>query len=32
MADERQRKDGLSRAPGWTDPAATGEAPADPTK
>jgi len=32
MADERQRKDGLAQAPGWTDPAASDPAPADPTK
>jgi glutathione-regulated potassium-efflux system ancillary protein KefC len=30
MTDERQRKDGLAQAPGWTDP--TASAPADPTK
>jgi glutathione-regulated potassium-efflux system ancillary protein KefC len=30
MTDERQRKDGLAQAPGWTDP--TASAPADRTK
>jgi glutathione-regulated potassium-efflux system ancillary protein KefC len=32
MADERQRKDGLAQAPGWTDPAPSDPAAADPTK